>query len=380
MSCTATVPVRRRIAALAATESLALAAPAAIAPSAVAGSNFPSPEGNTNISSIMTYEFMVSELEKIESTSSYGVDVFTLAEAGTEYSVSEQGPDLYLATVGEGAENVWLQGRVHGNEPDGGESLVALLKELGTSGNADRRQFREGYTFHIIPRYNPDGSQVNIRHTILLDGSEERIDQNREWMEGKVAAVESEAVYEYWTMVQPDFGVDIHHPRLKQEHGTGDDVTFSRGVSPAPGGPTLPDLADGAYDVLTRQMQVHVYDELSKDGSINIDSYQVGGSNEIDIHGGVVSAMMLGLDHRGLNPDGYSNPMVFFETSGNTSEGSNGQKVRGKSIKQNVRALEALLTGMATGEVQQEDPERRKEIPHAPTAGYFTDDGVVPKP
>ncbi|GHD00251.1 M14 family zinc carboxypeptidase [Zhihengliuella salsuginis] len=376
--CTSAMPARRRLAGWAAAAALALAVPAGAAAPAAADANFPSPEGNTSISSIMTYESMIAELEKIESTSRYGVDVFTLAEAGTEYSVSEQGRDLYVATVGEGDEDVWLQGRIHGNEPYGGESLVALLKELGTSGDAANRQLREKYTFHIIPMYNPDGSEENIRHTILQDGSEARIDLNRDWMEGKFEAVESEAFYEYWTMVQPDFGVDIHHQGLKKEHGTDDDVTLSLGVSLAPGGPTLPSLADGAYDVLTRQMHVHVYDELSKYGSINIDRYQVGGSYEIDIHGGVVSAMMLGLDHRGLNPEGFSSPMVFFETSGNTSEGSLGQKARGKSIKQNVRALESLLTGMASGEVQQEDPERWEDIPHAPTTGYFTDDGVVP--
>ena len=105
-------------------------------------------------------------------------------------------------------------------------------------------------------------------------------------------------------------------------------------------------------------MHVHVYDELQQAGYVNMDRYQVGGSLEIDIKGGVVSAMMLGLDYEGLNPEGHSNPAIFFETSGNTSDGSLGQKARGKSIRQNVVALTELLTGMATGEVQQEDPER----------------------
>jgi hypothetical protein len=33
---------------------------------------------------------------------------------------------------------------------------------------------------------------------------------------------------------------------------------------------------------------------------------------------------------------------------------------------------------MATGEVQQEDPARWEEIPHAPVTGYQTDDGIIP--
>jgi hypothetical protein len=355
-----------------------MAAPFAATAPAVADANFPSTEGTTSTASILTYADVVAQLDKLERTSRFGLDVFTLAEAGTAVSTSEQGRDLYVATVGDGPEAVWLQGRIHGNEPYGAESLLAVLKDLGTNGSPDWQLLRDTYTFHVIPMYNPDGSELNIRHTILQDGSQKRIDLNRDWGVGKFEAVESEAFYEYWTMVDPAFAVDIHHQGLKREYGTGDDVTLSLGISLAPGGPTLPGVQGGAYDVLTRQMHVHVYDELAKAGYVNMDRYQVGGSLEIDIRGGVVSAMMLGLDHNGLNPEGHSNPAIFFETSGNTSDGSLGQKARGKSIKQNVLALRELLTGMATGEVQQEDPARWEEIPHAPVTGYQTDDGIIP--
>ncbi|GAA1121839.1 M14 family zinc carboxypeptidase [Citricoccus alkalitolerans] len=389
MKSTTSTNRRRRLAAVVTAASLMLAVPAGVAP-AMADANFPSPNGQTNISSILTYADVEKELKKLEKTSRFNVDVFTLAEAGTSVSTSEQGRDLYVATVGTGPEDVWLQGRIHGNEPYGTDSLLTLLKDLGTNGSSDYDLLREKYTFHIIPMYNPDGAEENIRHTILWDdvtgtpqlggnGGEQRIDLNRDWTENGFAAKESLAFYEYWTMVDPDFGVDIHHQGLKKEWGTGDDVTLSLGISLAPGGPTLPGLEDGAYDVLTRQMLVHVYDELSKYGSINIDRYQVGDGLEIDIKGGVVSAMMLGLNYQGLNPEGHSNPVVFFETSGNTSDGSLGQKARGKSVRQNELALKELLLGMATGEVQQEDPERWEDIPHQPVTGYQTDyAGVIP--
>lgn len=369
---------RRTAAVLAAGAAFAIAAPFAATAPAVADATFPSTEGNTNTASILTYADLVAELDKLERTSRFGLDVSTLAEVGTAVTTSEQGRDLYVATVGDGPEAVWLQGRIHGNEPYGVDSLLAVLKELGTNGSPDWKLLRETYTFHVIPMYNPDGSELNIRQTILQDGSAQRIDLNRDWGVGKFAAAESEAFYEYWTMVDPAFAIDIHHQGLKTERGDGDEVTLSLGISLAPGGPTLPGVEGGAYDVLTRQMQVHVYDELSKYGYINIDRYDVGRGIEIDIKGGVVSAMMLGLDHDGLNPEGHSNPAIFFETSGNTSDGSLGQKARGKSIKQNVLALQELLVGMATGEVQQEDPTRWEEIPHAPVTAYQTDDGVIP--
>lgn len=373
---------------LALLSTAALAAPLLAGPPAAA--NFPSTEGNTNTASILTYDDTIAELTRLEATSRYPVDVFTLEEAGTAVNKSEQGRDLYVATVGNGPEDVWVQGRIHGNEPYGAESILTLLKDLGTNGSAEYQQIRDAFTIHFIPMYNPDGSEMNIRQTVLYDdatgepllnsaGQQQRIDLNRDWVADKFQADESLAFYEYWTMVKPDFGMDIHHQGLKKQYGTGDDVTLSLGISLAPGGPTLPTLEGGAYDVLTRQMHGYVFQELSKYGYITMDRYQVGGSLEIDIKGGVVSAMMLGLDYQGLNPTGHSNPVVFFETSGNTSDGSLGQKARGKSIQQNVLAMRTLLSGLATDEVQQVDPNVWEEIPHAPVTGYSTDyAGTIP--
>ncbi|MBG6225519.1 hypothetical protein IWX63_002091 [Arthrobacter sp. CAN_A2] len=367
-----------------------LALPLLTSGPAQAKGNFPSPEGNTSTASILTYADTVTELEKIEKTSRYGVDVFTLEEAGTSVATSEQGRDLYVATVGTGPKDVWVQGRIHGNEPYGAESILSLLKDLGTNGSPEYEEIREAFTIHFIPMYNPDGSELNIRQTVLWDtaanaprkdakGQDLIVDLNRDWVAGKFQARESLAFYEYWTMVDPDYGIDIHHQGLKQQYGTSDDVTLSLGISLAPGGPTLPTLEGGSYDILTRQMHGYVYQELKGSGFITMDRYQVGGSLEIDIKGGVVSAMMLGLDYQGLNPEGHSNPVVFFETSGNTSDGSLGQKARGKSIQQNILAMRTLLTGLANGEVQQTDPEVWEEIPHAPVTGYSTDyAGTIP--
>ena len=146
-------PNRRRTTAIAAAAAFAVAIPFTAGAPALADATFPSPEGNTNIASITTYADLIAELERIEKTSRFGVDVFTLAEAGTEVSTSEQGRDLYVATVGDGDEHVWLQGRIHGNEPYGTESLLAVLKDLGTNGSADWELLRDTYTFHVIPMY-----------------------------------------------------------------------------------------------------------------------------------------------------------------------------------------------------------------------------------
>lgn len=348
----------------------------------LAKKNHPSTEGNTNISSIVTYDEMIDELKSLEKRSKGELEVFTLDELGYENSQSEQNRDLYVAKIGNGPEKVWIQGRIHGNEPYGTESTLKLLKMYVQNQSPKYQKILDELTLYVIPMYNPDGSEMNTRHTELSEGGD-RIDLNRDWTEDGFEAVESKAWYSYWADVQPDFGIDIHHQGLKTDPETEEAITMSLGVSLAPGGPTLPNIKDGLYEDVTRQAQVHVYDSLKDYGYTNIDRYTVGNSSngfsEIDIHGGVVSAMMLGLNYDNLNEDHHSHPAIFFETSGNTRDGNLGQRARGHNIKQNVLGLQELLHGLATDEVYDADPERWAEIPMPDTIGYQTDhSGFIP--
>lgn len=345
-----------------------------------AKANHPSTEGNTNISSIVTYDDMIKELEALEKRSKGKLEVFTLDELDYEFSKSEENRDLYVAKIGNGPEKVWIQSRIHGNEPYGTEASLQLLEMYISNQSPEYRKVLEELTLYIIPMYNPDGSEKNIRHT-ELNGDGKKIDLNRDWSENGFEAVESKAWYEYWTDVKPDFGIDIHHQGLKTDSETGEAVTMSLGISLAPGGPTLPNIQDGLYEQITQQAQVYVYDSLKGYGYTNIDRYTTGNSSrgftEIDIHGGVVSAMMLGLNYNGLNEEGHSHPAVFFETSGNTSDGSLGQKARGHNIRQNVLGIQNLLYGLASKEVYDVDADRWNEIPRPDIIGYQTDAGIV---
>ncbi|KAB2336194.1 hypothetical protein F7731_11895 [Cytobacillus depressus] len=156
---------------------------------------------------------------------------------------------------------------------------------------------------------------------------------------------------------------------------------MSLGVSLAPNGPTLPSIKNGLYNDLTRQMHVYVYDALKDYGYMHIDRYQTGSGDkryEIDIKGGVVSAMMLGLNYDNINPTNHSNPAIFFETKGNRRDGNLGQKSNGHLIKQNYLGLKALFYGLTTGEVENVVPDRWEEILVYPLAGYQTDSGIIP--
>jgi hypothetical protein len=338
----------------------------------------PSTDGETNIHSTLSYKEVVKILEDIERTSQGKVKVSTL----DKYGKSEQGRSIYVAKVGNGPKKIWIQAQIHGNEKLVTEAALQLLKTYGNSGEKDVERVLEEATLYFIPMYNPDGAEMNIRHTKLA-GSGKLIDLNRDWTLKGFEAVESKVVYAYWADVNPDFAIDLHHQGFKQVYGTNESTSFSLGVSLSPDGPTLP--KETKYNEITKQMMSYVYNDLKDYGYTHIDRYQVGVNREkgigydIDIKGGVVSAMMLGLNYNNLNPEGHSHPAVFFETKGNSSDGSLGQKSNGYLTKQNYLALKSLVHGYVTGEVQKVNPNDWYSIPYYPLAGYSTDyAGTIP--
>ncbi|MBT2663347.1 Tat (twin-arginine translocation) pathway signal sequence [Bacillus sp. ISL-45] len=337
----------------------------------------PSTNGNTNINSTLSYQEVVKILEDLERTSKGKVDVFTL----DQYGKSEQGRSIYVAKVGTGPQKIWIQAQIHGNEKLVTEAALQLLKTYAQSGEKDVERVLEESTLYFIPMYNPDGAEMNLRQTQLAN-SGKLIDLNRDWTAAGFEAVESRVVYAYWADVNPDFAIDLHHQGFKQVYGTNESTSFSLGISLAPDGPTLPGTG---YNEITKQMMAYVYDELKDYGYTHIDRYQVAVNREagigydIDIRGGVVSAMMMGLNYNNLNPEGHSHPAVFFETKGNSSDGSLGQKSNGYLTKQNYLALKSLVHGYVTAEVEKVNPDDWYNIPYYPLAGYFTDyNGVVP--
>lgn len=337
----------------------------------------PSTNGNTNISSTLSYEKVIKILNDIEQSSNGKVEVFTL----DNYGKSEAGRSIYVAKVGTGEKKIWIQAQIHGNEKLVTEAALDLLKTYASSNSEDVQKVLAESTMYFIPMYNPDGAEMNTRGT-KIQATGELLDLNRDWTtNGGFVAKESQVVYAYWADLKPDFAIDLHHQGIKQVYGTNEATSFSLGVSLAPNGPTLPAYND--YNNVTRQMLAYVYDKMEGYGYTHIDRYQIVDAKnqigyDIDIKGGVVSAMMMGLNYNNLNPDGHSHPAVFFETKGNSSDGSLGQKSNGYLTKQNYLALKSLVYGYVTGEVYNVDPNHWNDIPSYPLAGYWTDyNGIV---
>lgn len=355
----------------------------------------PSTNGNVSYESMLTYDEMIKKLEDIQKTSKVPLEVFTLADI-LEEGKSESGRDLYVAKMGEegaGKKKIWVQAQIHGNEKLGTEAVFEVMKNLSTDKNNKQIQtILEHSVIYFIPMYNPDGAEANTRGTNILGTSSTNFDLNRDWALNGFKAKESRAFYTFWAQVKPDFMIDIHHQGLKTVPGTNESTSMSLGISLAPNGPTMtnPELVKGTFEEMsyrdaTRAVQGYVYNSIIKYGYTHIDRYTTGnrGQNEIDIRGGVASAVMLGLNWNDLNPTNHSHPAIFFETKGNTNSNSIGQKANGHLTKQNTLGLQAALYGIASGDALKQEyvDVWENTIPIGKIEFYQTDySGMVPVP
>jgi predicted deacylase len=176
-----------------------LAGSVAVATAATAanpgGPHVPPGQGDPNRSAMLSYEDVQSELRSIEARSKGAVQV-------EEVGLSGEGRSLTAAFIGSGDTRVWIQGRIHGNEPYGAEASLAFLKFLA-SGSKHARDMLDEITFVIIPLYNPDGYEAYIRQDTV-----HRIDLNRDW--AWATQPETRARLATWNRWSPQVHVDFH--------------------------------------------------------------------------------------------------------------------------------------------------------------------------
>lgn len=299
---------------------------------------------NVSRSSVANYDDVVRTLGQIERSSQGLVTVESAGESG-------EGRDLLYATVGSGEDVFWLQGRIHGNELQGTQAALDIIKWLA-GGTQEARMIRENLTVVAIPLYNPDGAEANIRQSTTPN----RIDLNRDWE--NFAQPESRAFYALWESVRPKLALDLHHmssaPRVE---GTNDLNQFqigARSISPTR-------MTDEQW-LTNRQMASISLEALDGYGQTHTARYP-----DIDITNAVLSRMLLG----GPGPDG-SDPgfktqsAIFYEVR------SVGQKSNGYLTELFTRPATALMTAAADGSLYSHGVSAWEAEPYA-TSGSCGD-------
>ena len=94
---------------------------------------------------------------------------------------------------------VFMVGQAHGNEPAGGEAMLAVARALATG---ELKPLLEHVSVVIVPRANPDGAHYFWRATANC------VDINRDYI--KVDLPETMAILRLANEVQPDVFVDTH--------------------------------------------------------------------------------------------------------------------------------------------------------------------------
>jgi Zinc carboxypeptidase len=294
---------------------------------------------NVNRSSVADYDDVVRELDRIERTSQGRVEVDSAGESG-------EGRDLLHATVGNGPETFWLQARIHGDELHSTEASLQVLDRL--AGNSPwARNVRENLTVVVLPMYNPDGAEENIRQSTTPT----RTDLNRDWED--FVQPESAAMWRLWRDVAPTYALDLHHmSEAPVVEGTDDLNQFqigARSIDPSR-------MTDEQW-LTNRAMAMVSVDALEGYGPVNIAKYP-----DIDITNAVLSRMLMG----GTAPDG-EDPITDTPTEGAIfyEVRSVGQKSNGQLENLFRIPTRAVLSAAASGDLTSYDVSGYDDIPYA---------------
>jgi hypothetical protein len=294
---------------------------------------------NVSLSSVAGYDDVVQALDRIEQTSN---GLVTVASAGQ----SGEGRELLYATVGTGPTTFWLQARIHGNELHSTEAALQIL-DLLDSGNPTAQLIRENLTVVVIPMYNPDGAEANIRQSTTPT----RIDLNRDWE--NFAQPESIAFWRLWRDVAPALALDLHHmgqaPIVEDTDDLNQFQIGARSIDPA----RMTDL----QWLTNRQMAMVSVDALDRYGLANVAHYPL-----IDITNAALSRMLMG----GTAPAGEQPVMqtptqgaIFYEVR------SVGQKSNGQLENLFRIPTMAVLTAAADGSLSSYDISGYTSLPFA---------------
>lgn len=336
--------MRKSLAAFATTGLLAAAVSVAVTPASADPAHLPGgpclqPDQNVSLSSVAGYDDVVQVLDRIERTSN---GLVTVDSAGA----SGEGRQLLYATVGTGPTVVWVHSRIHGNELHSTEAALQILDYL-SGGSQAARLIRENLTVVMIPMYNPDGAEANIRQSTTPN----RIDLNRDWE--NFAQPESVAFWRLWRDVGPHLALDLHHMgQAPIVNGTNDLNQFQIGARSID-----PSRMTAQQWLTNRQMAMVSVDALDQYGLANVAHYPI-----IDITNAALSRMLMsGTAPAGEQPVAQTptRGAIFYEVR------SVGQKSNGQLENLFRIPTMAVLTAAADGSLFSYDVSDYANLPFA---------------
>lgn len=314
----------------------AAAAPAGADPQTIPNGPWVQERQHVSLERLHGYEEMVAKLHQIARATQGRVGLEVVGR-------SNEGRDLYLASVGTGATKVLYITQQHGNEPLGTEAALQLLQRAG-AGGAGWDAILSQITLLVVPKVNPDGSERFQRQNHDPDCAGAfctpgvGFDVNR-WHDPAVApevnpVPEAAAVQRVFARHRPSFVVDYHHQGSYVSDG-GDLITGSIFWPNAAGVPA-------SAIAVSRQVCVVIADTMSHYGFAGISQYP-------------------GTLPRGIARNAYGllgAASVLVELRGDI-----GQKSAGMLVRTAYTIMGAVAESIADGTVHAQDPARADLIP-----------------
>ncbi|MFB4163826.1 M14 family zinc carboxypeptidase [Alteribacillus sp. JSM 102045] len=297
---------------------------------------------------LTSYKEMKTQLERYDSQSDLlEVDVF---------GQSVKGRDLHLVSFGENPDNptVLFLTQQHGNEAMTTEGALEIAKKLSTN-SQQVKDWAEEVNILIVPRLNVDGAEGDVNFDIshYVGGGQatrynaNEVDLNRDHTtleEPETKAFHEEVLQQY----DIDYLIDFHHQgtqsAIEDEYVSGS-ILY----------PTN-DNADEDVREMSKQLGSVVYDAVESKGYGLLGKYNGGTANTIARNGLAYEYDIATLlfEMRGMTDHEYEDYVL-------------GQKSNGYLIQQAKTAMEAAITAIADGDIEEADTSFWDELQ---TQGY----------
>ncbi|MHA1375080.1 MAG: M14 family zinc carboxypeptidase [Promethearchaeota archaeon] len=298
------------------------------------------------------------ELYKLKEASNGLMDVKILG-------YSFEGRPLYAAVIGNGSSRMWIQGRIHGDEPDGAEAILDILKTL-INDSEKTKEVLSKITFMFIPCYNPDGSEKGWR------GDAFSLDLNHQWMHLRILeemakewdikvpsvlyklfmiSTESQHYWYAWANFKPHYVIDYHHEN--ENYFTSNSNEPTRLGILIPGNPTFFSKQDHKISKGKSQMAIVAYNEVKELSFCNPTRYST--TSNKGFPRGMGAGVTVGVPGpKGEDPN-WASCCVGFESIPKGKGSLN--RDRKISIRQFVAGAWGIINAIVSGELHKADPK-----------------------